>query len=288
LSIETFEGIGLVKRMKNDGMLKVALVGAGNMGFAMLCRWAAVSADQLVAIEPNDALRARAAQLGIDTYGSREDLPADCRIDVLVLAVKPQSVRDVVSQYSGLLSPEALVISIAAGVELQAIADGIGRPVAVFRAMPNTPAAIGEGMIVCCGNEIAQRPPFVALAERLLSSIGRVAFVEDERLMDAVTAVSGSGPAYVFHFIEALAEAGRRAGLDETFALLLAKQTCFGAAKLAIQSKEMPSLLRQQVTSPNGTTAAALSVLMSGETSLTALLTTAVEAARVRSEELRD
>ena len=269
-------------------MLTIALVGAGNMGFALLSRWVAASTYNLVAIEPNDELRARAARLGVITAISHDDLPANCRIDILVLAVKPQAVRDVASQYSSLLSAEALVISIAAGVGLQSIADAIGRPVAVIRAMPNMPAAIGEGMIVCCGNEMGGNPSFIALAEQILSSIGRVAFVEDEALMDAVTAVSGSGPAYVFHFIEALTEAGVRAGLEEDFALLLAKQTVFGAGKLAIQSPELPAVLREQVTSPNGTTAAALNVLMAGKTTLADLVAMAVDAARARSVELRD
>lgn len=268
-------------------MLRVALFGAGNMGFAMLGRWAAASDFQLLAIEPNDDLRARAARLGVDTYASRDDLPADCRIDILVLAIKPQAVLDIVSQSADLLSANALVISIAAGVDMQAIANGVGQPVAILRAMPNTPAAIGEGMVVCCGNEIARQPSFVALAERLMSSLGRVAFVDDEGRMDAITAVSGSGPAYVFHFIEALAEAGARAGLDEDFSLLLAKQTVFGAAKLAMYSNDTPSTLRERVTSPNGTTAAALGVLMSEENGQAALLIAAVEAARTRSVDLR-
>lgn len=164
-------------------MLKVALVGAGNMGFAMLSRWAATSKHNVVAIEPNDDLRGRAARLGVVTHASPDELPADYRIDILVLAIKPQAVRDVASQYSALLSSEALVISIAAGVSVQAIAEAIGRPVAVLRAMPNIPAVIGEGMIVCCANEIEGRPSFASLAEQLLSSIGRVAFVKDEELM---------------------------------------------------------------------------------------------------------
>lgn len=268
-------------------MLKVALVGAGNMGFAMHSRWAAASKYDLGTIEPNDDLRDRAARLGVVTYASPDELPADYPIDILVLAIKPQAVRNVAAQYSVHLSPKALVISIAAGVDVQSITGALGRPVAVLRAMPNMPAAVGEGMIVCCANEIGEQPSFISLAEQLLSSIGRVAFVKDEALMDAVTAVAGSGPAYVFHFIEALTQAGVHAGLERDFALLLAEQTVFGAAKLAMQSHEMPANLREQVTSPNGTTAAALNVLMSGEPTLTGLVTTAVEAARVRSVELR-
>jgi pyrroline-5-carboxylate reductase len=268
-------------------MSKLALVGAGNMGFAMLSRWVAASKRQPIVIEPNDQLRARAAGLGIvEIYASPDDLPADGTIDVLVIATKPQTAGDVVARYSPLLSADALIISVAAGVGLQAMGSQAAKPVAIIRAMPNTPASIGEGMIVCCPNEIARKPHFVALAEELLSTVGRVAFVQEEGLMDAVTAVSGSGPAYVFHFIEALTAAGVHAGLESEFALLLAKQTVFGAAKLAREAPESPSKLREQVTSPNGTTAAALQILMADGIGLGRLMQDAVKAAHTRSMEL--
>lgn len=267
-------------------MSKIVLVGAGNMGFAMLRTWAKAPQHQLVAIEPNDELRARAASLGVMAYASPDELPAGSLIDVLVVATKPQTVGDVVARYSSLLSSDSLIISIAAGVSLRTLSTRAGRSVAIIRAMPNTPAAIGEGMIVCCPNEIARRLKFDKIAEDLLSVVGRVAFVDDESFMDAVTAVSGSGPAYVFHFIEALSEAGAKAGLGDEFALLLAKQTVLGAAKLAMQSEDTPARLRENVTSPNGTTAAALSVLMRPENGLRDMLQLAVDAAKKRSLEL--
>jgi pyrroline-5-carboxylate reductase len=150
--------------------------------------------------------------------------------------------------------------------------------------MPNTPAAIGKGMmvVVANANATAEAKAFVA---DLLSASGEVATIDDESLMDAVTAVSGSGPAYVFHFVEALTAAAAKAGLPNETAKLLAMQTVYGAACLAAESKEEPGVLRQQVTSPKGTTAAALEVLMS-EDGLTKLLIKAVEAARLRSIEL--
>ncbi|MEW9616162.1 pyrroline-5-carboxylate reductase [Shinella sp. S4-D37] len=267
-------------------MSKLALVGAGNMGFALLSRWVVALGHEVIVIEPNDDLRARALGLGVEAYASPDELPFGYRIDILVIATKPQTVGDVAARYGALLSTEALIISVAAGVCLDEISNRVGRSVAVIRAMPNTPASIGEGMIVCCPNELARLPDFVLTTERLLSTVGRVAFVDDEGLMDTVTAVSGSGPAYVFYFIEALAAAGTSAGLNAELALVLAKQTVFGAAKLALDSEMAPSALREQVTSPNGTTAAALSVLMAEDGGLASRVSVAVEAARKRSIEL--
>jgi pyrroline-5-carboxylate reductase len=153
-----------------------------------------------------------------------------------------------------------------------------------MRCMPNTPAAIGKGMMVLFSNHLVSGETKQFVAD-LLSASGKVATIDDEGLMDAVTAVSGSGPAYIFHFIEALTVAAEKAGLPADTAKLLAMQTVYGAASLAAESQESPGTLRQQVTSPNGTTAAALAVLM-GEARLTRLVTEAVEAARLRSVEL--
>ena len=153
-----------------------------------------------------------------------------------------------------------------------------------MRCMPNTPAAIGKGMMVTFANANVTEETKHFVAD-LLSASGEVATIDDESLMDAVTAVSGSGPAYVFHFIECLTAAAEKAGLPEKTAKLLAMQTVYGAASLAAESSEDPGVLRQQVTSPNGTTAAALAVLM-GEDRLKILLGEAVEAARARSVEL--
>jgi len=174
------------------------------------------------------------------------------------------------------------VVSIMAGTTIASISQACGG--SVVRAMPNTPAAIGKGMMVTFANDkvSAETMDFV---DQLLAASGEVTSIDREDLMDAVTAVSGSGPAYIFHFIEALTVAAERAGLPLETAKLLAMQTVYGAAALAAESGEDPGKLRQQVTSPNGTTAAALSVLM-GEDRLTRLLTEAVEAARARSVEL--
>jgi len=261
--------------------MHVALIGAGNMGFAMLRGWTKLDGYAFSVAEPNEALRKRAQDAGAQVLGQ-----GSAPIDVLVIATKPQMVAQAVDAHKHQLAPHALIISVAAGIAIQTIAARLDNSVAIIRAMPNTPAAIGEGMIVCCPDARARADHYRRLAQTLLSATGKVAFVEDEAAMDAVTAVSGSGPAYVFHFIEALQAAAVAAGLDGELALLLAKQTAFGAARLALDSTESPATLREQVTSPNGTTAAALGVLMAHPGGMQDLLATAVIAARDRSVEL--
>ncbi len=265
----------------------VVLVGCGNMGRAMLEGWIAsgkLGAEEALVVEPAEALRARAAALGVTALADAGEIGADVAPRLVVFAVKPQVIRDVIPAYRR-FKASATYVSVAAGTPVAAFEEGLGADAAILRCMPNTPAAIGKGMMVTFANGqvTAQAAAFVA---DLLSASGRVAEIADEGLMDAVTAVSGSGPAYVFHFIECLTVAGQAAGLPAETAKLLAMQTVYGAAALAQASGEEPGELRRQVTSPNGTTAAALSVLM-GEDRLKALLVEAVEAARVRSVELR-
>ncbi|WP_157018609.1 pyrroline-5-carboxylate reductase [Mesorhizobium xinjiangense] len=267
--------------------VKVVLVGCGNMGFAMLDGWlkaGRLEAGEVLVVEPNADLRQRAAGLGVAAAASAGDAPSDISPLLVIFAVKPQVMRDVVPAYRPLAKKGATFLSIAAGTGVAVFEDLLGNDTAVIRCMPNTPAAIGKGMLVLYSNKNVgeQAREFVG---ELLSANGRVATVDDEALMDAVTAVSGSGPAYVFHFIEALTAAGGKAGLPADIAKLLAMQTVFGAASLAAESGEEPGRLREQVTSPGGTTAAALAVLM-GEDRLTDLVTEAVEAARKRSVEL--
>ena len=266
--------------------IQAVLVGCGNMGHAMLAGWlksGRLATRDVFVVEPNDELRARAAALGVASGASAEDLPADASPRLVILAVKPQVIREVTAGYRRFANGKTVFLSIAAGTPIGTFEEILG-PVPFVRCMPNTPAAIGKGMMVVFAN------PRVADAElafinALLATSGAVATIDDEGLMDAVTAVSGSGPAYIFHFIECLTAAGETAGLPAETAKLLAMQTVFGAASLAAESGEDPAVLRKQVTSPNGTTAAALSVLM-GEDRLKQLVTEAVEAARARSVEL--
>jgi pyrroline-5-carboxylate reductase len=268
-------------------MAKVVLVGCGNMGYAMLASWlksGKLGAGETLVVEPNDALRERAAKLGSETFADATGLPADLKPALVIFATKPQVMRAVVPAYKRFADSGATFLSIAAGTPIATFEDLLGAASGVIRCMPNTPASIGKGMMVVVANRNTSKEA-TAFVNDLLSANGEVATVDDEGLMDAVTAVSGSGPAYIFHFIEALTAAARHAGLPEATSRLLAMQTVHGAAALAAESGEDPGVLRQQVTSPNGTTAAALGVLM-GDDRLVKLVTEAVEAARLRSIEL--
>lgn len=266
---------------------KVVLVGCGNMGFAMLKGWLAagiLAPGDVSVVEPNEALRKRAADAGVEALDDADGLDKNPAPDLIVMAVKPQMIREVVPAYKAFAGKGAAFVSVAAGTGVATFEEILGRDAAVMRCMPNTPAAIGKGMMVLFANRnvSADTKGFVG---DLLATSGEVATIDNEELMDAVTAVSGSGPAYVFHFIECLAAAGEKAGLPAATAKLLAMQTVHGAASLARESDDEPGRLREQVTSPNGTTAAALSVLMD-DNRLLDLVTEAVEAAKKRSIEL--
>lgn len=266
--------------------VKVLLAGCGNMGYAMLGGWlksGQLRPSEAFVVEPNADLRARAEKLGVATGASTSQLPVDTP-EIVVLAVKPQVIREVTASYEHLGNGKTTFVSVAAGTPIATFEQVLGDKTPVIRVMPNTPAAIGKGMMVVCANPhvSARTKQFV---DDLLAASGAVATIDDEKLMDAVTAVSGSGPAYIFHFIECLTAAAEHAGLPAETAKLLAMQTVYGAASLAFESDEEPGLLRQQVTSPNGTTAAALAVLM-GDDRLKSLVTEAIEAARLRSVEL--
>jgi pyrroline-5-carboxylate reductase len=267
--------------------IKVVLVGCGNMGHAMLAGWlkaGRLAPSEVFVVEPADALRTRAAALGVATGGSAADLTSDAAPELIILAVKPQVIRAVTAEYKRFADKGTTFLSIAAGTSIATLMEILGGNTPVVRCMPNTPAAIGKGMMVVYANDRVARPA-LDFIDALLGTSGAVAHIDDEKLMDAVTAVSGSGPAYIFHFIECLTAAAQSAGLPPQTAKLLAMQTVFGAASLVAESGEEPRVLREQVTSPNGTTAAALSVLMGGDR-LKTLVTEAVAAARLRSEEL--
>jgi pyrroline-5-carboxylate reductase len=203
---------------------------------------------------------------------------------VVVLAVKPQSIDAVLPALAPSIGPKTVLLSIAAGRTLANLASLLPRGSAVVRAMPNTPAAIGQGMTVACANEAVSREQAL-LCGGLLEAVGEVIWIDDEDLMDAVTALSGSGPAYVFLLAECLAEAGVKAGVEPELAARLARATVSGAGELLRRSDLTAAELRQNVTSPNGTTAAALKVLM-GKDGFAQLLKRAVKAAAKRSREL--
>lgn len=261
----------------------VLLVGCGNMGRAMLEGWLAAKPSLAAyVVEPAEALRGKAAALGATVVPAPDDLPDGLSPDLIFLAVKPQVMPSVLPDYAGF--KEATFVSVAAGTTVATLRAGLGADAAVIRCMPNTPAAIGAGMMVCWGTDnVADTAK--TLTSDLLAASGKVAWIREEALMDAVTAVSGSGPAYIFHFIEALTAAAVKAGLPQDLSETLAMQTVMGAGRLAAESDTPPGTLREQVTSPGGTTAAGLSVLRDTGR-LEALLTETVEAARARGEEL--
>lgn len=265
----------------------IILVGCGNMGRAMLQGWLAngiLQQGSVHVVEPNDCLRQLATNLGVQTHASAAALPKDFAPSLIIFAVKPQVMFEVTPAYEEFVSRGAAFLSIAAGVQTAKFEAALGAGTPIIRVMPNTPAAISKGMMVIYtnANVTDDQSAFVV---QLMQASGEVALIDDEKLMDAVTAVSGSGPAYIFHFIEALRDAGIAAGLPEATAKLLAEQTIYGAACYAKDSDVEPGILREQVTSPNGTTAAALEVLMSDD-GLTKLVSKAVAAAKKRSEEL--
>jgi pyrroline-5-carboxylate reductase len=265
----------------------VLLAGCGNMGYAMLKGWLdskALPADDVQAVEPAEALRARASALGVKVFSSAEEVRSLPAPSLVILAVKPQVMGGVLPSYIRFAQAGSAFLSIAAGIGTPFMLERLGAKTAIIRCMPNTPAAIGKGMLVYCINAhvSGETERFV---RRLLTASGRVAKVDDESLIDAVTAVSGSGPAYVFHFIECLTDAGVHAGLPQEIAAELAMQTVMGSGALAAQSADSPGQLREQVTSPNGTTAAALAVLMK-DGRMKALIGEAVDAAHKRAIEL--
>lgn len=260
----------------------ILLAGAGKMGGAMLTGWLAqgLSPRQVAVIDPHLSpdISALAAK-GVRLNPQATELGT---VDTLVVAVKPQSFREAGAALKALVGPSTLVVSIMAGTTIAALEEVVGG--AVVRAMPNTPAAIGRGITVAVPAKrvtAAQR----AMTDALLQATGLLEWVDDESLMDAVTAVSGSGPAYVFLLAEELARAGVAAGLPETLATTLARATVAGSGELLHRSDLPSATLRQNVTSPGGTTAAALDVLMAND-GLQPLMTRAIAAATRRSKEL--
>ena len=267
----------MLERVTNQGLV---LLGCGKMGSAMLEGWlkqgVPPAAIWVLEPHPSDWLTATGVHLNAG-------LPAAPAI--VLLAVKPQMMGAALPQVAALGNGATVFLSIAAGTTIASFESTFGAHTPIIRAMPNTPAAVGRGITAITGNAHASDAD-LALAEALLSAVGQVVRLEGEHQMDAVTAVSGSGPAYVFHLIEALAQAGEAEGLPADLAMQLARATVCGAGELAHQAAESASQLRVNVTSPGGTTAAALAVLMEPETGLPPLMARAVKAAADRGREL--
>lgn len=264
---------------------RLVLIGAGKMGGAMLEGWLDHGLDRaqvaIVDPKPSDEILALAERRGLSAPQSRYegDHPA-----VVVLAIKPQMLDEARADLARIVGPHTLVVSVLAGKTLDGLAQGLPDATAVVRAMPNTPSAVGRGMTAAIASESVS-PEQRAIAAALLGATGDFAWIDSEADMDAVTAISGCGPAYVFLLVESMARAGEAAGLEPELAQRLARQTVAGAGELLHRSQQDAATLRVNVTSPNGVTAQALDVLMADD-GLDPLMRRAVEAAVKRSREL--
>lgn len=261
---------------------RVLLVGCGKMGEALLSGWigsGCLKPGNIVVVEPNPNELSKYEVRVIPDLGSLE---GGFYPEIIFFAIKPQMMPEILPQYREFSG--SLFVSIAAGKKISFMEDVLGRDAAIVRAMPNLPAIISRGVSVAVKNDnVSDR--HINDCTELLEAVGSVHWVDDEELMDAVTAISGSGPAYVFHFIECLVDAGKELGLPEELATALAYATVNGGAELAYESEYPASVLRQHVTSPGGTTEAAMKVMMSGN-ALKNIVIKAAEAAFKRSKEL--
>jgi pyrroline-5-carboxylate reductase len=266
--------------MENVKARGLVLLGCGKMGSAMLKGWldGGLPPGSVTVLDPKPSEWLQATGVHINT-----DLPENPAI--VLVAVKPQMMGDALPKLQALGNGTTLFLSVAAGITLATYEGMLGAETPIVRAMPNTPAAIGRGITGIIGNAKASNAD-LDLAETLLRAVGQVVRLENEAQIRALTAISGCGPAYVFHLIEVMAAAGEKAGLPAGMAMQLAKATVGGAGQLAEMSDETPAQLRINVTSPGGVTAEALKVLMNEETGFPALMERAVEAAIKRDEEL--
>ncbi|MDH5178204.1 MAG: pyrroline-5-carboxylate reductase [Gammaproteobacteria bacterium] len=262
----------------------IGFIGGGNMARSLIggLLTSGIAAEQIHVAEPDDQLRQQLhIDFGVHTGTDNTAIADQC--DVIVLAVKPQMMKTVVSTLGDV--SEKLLISIAAGIEIKAIEKWLGGTAAIVRTMPNTPALVKSGATGLYANSAVSETQ-KETAESILRAVGLTLWVADEALLDAVTALSGSGPAYFFLVMEAMEEAGIRLGLQPEEARLLAVQTAFGASKLALESAEDPATLRKRVTSPGGTTEQAIGVLQ--ENRLQKIFEQAMTAARDRARELAE
>jgi pyrroline-5-carboxylate reductase len=264
--------------------LKVAIIGAGKMGGILLQAFLKnnlVSADQIFAtVQHPDRAQALSVQFGVDV--TTDNLAAAEQADVILLGVKPIQVPDLMAQIRPALNPQKTVLSIAASVKTRSIEDAAGCDLAVIRAMPNTPAMIAAGVTALCSGRFVS-PDQMAVAQRIFQTVGRTVVV-DEKHMDAVTGLSGSGPAFLYIIIEALAEAGVNVGLPRDVATLLAAQTTLGSARMVLETGYHPALLKDAVTTPAGCTVDGILELEEGGLRVT--LIKAVKRATQRAKEL--
>ncbi|MBT4880305.1 MAG: pyrroline-5-carboxylate reductase [Alphaproteobacteria bacterium] len=262
-------------------MNRILLVGCGEMGGALLSGWLetkTISSEQIYVISPHPIDRQ-----DVEVIAKPDDLPTFFRPTTIIFAVKPQVLTEILPLYKNFSGEETCFISIAAGKKVETFKDSLGNGCRMIRAMPNMPVSIGMGMTVLFKDELVSGEQST-MADALFKAVGAVAWVEEESHFDAITAVSGSGPAYVFYLTEAIEKAAQEAGLPADLAEKLARETVIGSAALMGMGESAESL-RKKITSPGGTTAAALDILK-GEEGLKALMTRAVLAAQKRGQEL--
>jgi len=263
------------------------LAGCGKMGGAMLDGWieSGYADGGVHVIEPfAGAVERFVSASQVTVYQSAAEIPETVKPSVVILAVKPQTMDEAIAPLRRFVGPDTVFLSIAAGKTIGYFESKLGTEAAIVRAMPNTPAAVSRGITVHASNARVSLEQ-TTMCGALLSAVGEVVSVDDEGLMDAVTAVSGSGPAYVFLLIEAMAAAGEKSGLPADLSMRLARATVAGAGELARLSDDEPSQLRINVTSPGGTTAAALEVLMADD-GVQPVFDRAIAAATERSRDL--
>jgi len=265
------------------------LVGCGKMGSALLEGWLerGIAPNAITIIEPNAEVGKQLSQdKGVSVLASSVDIAANYQPEIIVFAVKPQIMADIVPDFKSFAGTGTVFLSIAAGKTIEFFENHLSTVAPIVRSMPNTPAAIQRGIAAVCANSPVTNA-HRRLCQNLLEAVSDVIWIDDESLMDTVTAVSGSGPAYVFLLAECMAEAGISAGLPVDLAYQLARATVAGSGEMLHQMTDAPSTLRENVTSPGGTTAAALDILMDKH-GLQSLLTKAIAAATARSKELAD
>jgi len=270
---------------------RILILGCGKMGGAILSGWLAAgwSTEQICVVEAFDQTRAVWQDKGVTAVSNLSEIPADFVPTIILVAVKPQGIADALPELTKLVadrcSIKPMVLSILAGTTIATYEKALGADTPVLRVMPNTPVAVGRGVCGLFANSVMTQE-LKDLGASLMQTVGEVTWLANEDLMHAVTAVSGSGPAYVFHMVEAMAAAGEKLGLDADAAMALARQTMIGSAELLRQSEESAEQLRVNVCSPGGTTIESIKVMMREVNSLTALMTEALAANAKRSREL--
>jgi pyrroline-5-carboxylate reductase len=267
-------------------MKKILLIGCGNMGGAMLNAWLKKwDARNFCVVAPSENTRTPLAAQGVTTAATPNDIPDSFKPDIVLIAVKPQMMGEVLPLYKKFADQKATFVSIAAGKTIAYMEKILGTTSPIIRTMPNTPSAIGKGVTAAFANGNTSSE-MKKICDELLKENGTVIWMDNEEQIDPLSAISGSGPAFLFHFVESLEAAAINLGLPANMAKILAKETVIGSAELLNQSDDSPTQLRINVTSPKGSTEAGLKYLMDNKQGLTELMKQTTEASTNRAKEL--